>query len=186
MPTCPPSLQIRDAVHADVPAILAIYNDVVTNTTAIYDERESTPEERQAWFEARRSKGLPVLAAELDGEVVGFSTFGEWRGRWGYRYTVEHSVHVRADRRGQGLGRALIEALLPRAAALGMHMMIGHIDSAATVSLRLHEKLGFTTVGTFREVGRLRTGWVSVVAVQKRIQDRGDAPYIRENINKDS
>jgi phosphinothricin acetyltransferase len=162
-------MRIRDATDSDVPAILAIYNDVVANTTAIYDERPSTLDERQAWFEGRRSKNMPVLVGELNGEVMGFSTFGEWRSRWGYRYTVEHSVHVRVDCRGKGFGRRLIEALFPRAAALGMHTMIGHIDSAATASLRLHEKLGFKMVGTFREVGRLREGWLNVVAVQREI-----------------
>jgi phosphinothricin acetyltransferase len=162
-------MRIRDATDADVPAILSIYNDVVTNTTAIYDEHPSTLEERQAWFEGRRSKNFPVLVGELNGEVVGFSTFGEWRSRWGYRYTVEHSVHVRADCRGKGFGRKLIEVLFPRAVALGMHTMIGHIDSAATASLRLHEKLGFRMVGTFREVGRLREGWLNVVAVQREL-----------------
>jgi phosphinothricin acetyltransferase len=162
-------MRIRDATDADVPAILTIYNDVVTSTTAIYDERPSTLEERQAWFEGRRSKNFPVLVGELNGEVVGFSTFGEWRSRWGYRYTVEHSVHVRADCRGKGFGRKLIEVLFPRAVALGMHTMIGHIDSAATASLRLHEKLGFKMVGTFREVGRLREGWLNVVAVQREL-----------------
>jgi phosphinothricin acetyltransferase len=162
-------MRIRDATDADVPAILAIYNDVVTNTTAIYDERPSTLEERQDWFHARRSRNWPVLVGDLNGAVVGFSTFGEWRSRWGYRYTVEHSVHVRADCRGKGFGRTLIEVLFPRAAALGMHTMIGHIDSAATASLRLHEKLGFKMVGTFREVGRLREGWLDVVAVQREI-----------------
>jgi len=162
-------MRIRDATDADVPAILTIYNDVVTNTTAIYDERPSTLEERQAWFDGRRSKNFPVLVGEFNGEVVGFSTFGEWRSRWGYRYTVEHSVHVRADCRGKGFGRKLIEVLFPRAVALGMHTMIGHIDSAATASLRLHEKLGFKMVGTFREVGRLREGWLNVVAVQREL-----------------
>jgi phosphinothricin acetyltransferase len=162
-------MRIRAATNADLPAILAIYNDVVTNTTAIYDERASTFDERQAWFEARSRHGLPVLVAESDSEVVGFSSFGEWRSRWGYRYTVEHSVHVRADCRGRGFGRALIEALFPRAAALGMHTMIGHIDSAATASLRLHEKLGFRMIGTFREVAQLRNRWLDVVAMQRDI-----------------
>jgi phosphinothricin acetyltransferase len=162
-------MRIRDATNADLQAILAIYNDVVANTTAIYDERPSTLDERQAWFDGRRRHGLPVLAAELDGEVVGFSSFGEWRSRWGYRYTVEHSVHVRADCRGRGFGRALIEALFPRAADLKMHMMIAHIDSAAAASLRLHEKLGFTMIGTFREVARLHDRWLSVVAMQREI-----------------
>lgn len=162
-------MRIREATDTDVPAILEIYNDVVSNTTAIYDERTSTFEERLAWFNARRRAGFPVLVGELDGDIIGFSTFGEWRSRWGYRYTVEHSVHVRADCRGRGFGRALIEALFPRASAMGMHTMIAHIDSAATASLRLHEKLGFTLVGTFREVGRLRAGWLSVVAMQRDI-----------------
>jgi len=161
-------MRIRDATKSDVPAILGIYNDVVTNTTAIYDERPSTLDERQAWFEAR-SKNFPVLVGELNGEVVGFSTFGEWRSRWGYRFTVEHSVHVRADCRGKGFGRQLIEVLFPRAAAMNVHMMIAHIDSAAVASLRLHEKLGFKNVGTFREVGKMRGGWLSVVAMQKEI-----------------
>jgi phosphinothricin acetyltransferase len=160
-------MQLRDATEADLQAILGIYNDVVTNTTAIYDERLSTFDERLAWFNARRNAGLPVLVAALSGEVVGFSSFGEWRSRWGYRYTVEHSVHVRADCRGRGLGHALIEALFPLASAMGKHTMIAHIDSAAAASLRLHEKLGFSLVGTFREVGRLRAGWLSVVAMQK-------------------
>ena len=161
-------MRIRDATKSDVPAILGIYNDVVTNTTAIYDERPSTLEERQAWFEAR-SRNFPVLVGELNGDVVGFSTFGEWRSRWGYRFTVEHSVHVRADCRGKGFGRQLIEVLFPRAAAMNVHMMIAHIDSAAVASLRLHEKLGFKNVGTFREVGKMRGGWLSVVAMQKEI-----------------
>lgn len=162
-------MRIRAAMNADVPAILAIYNDVVVNTTAIYDERVSTLDERQSWFDLRCRHNMPVLVAESEHAVVGFSSFGEWRSRWGYRYTVEHSVHVRADCRGRGFGRALVEALFPRAAALGMHTMIGHIDSAATASLRLHEKLGFETIGTFREVARLHNSWLDVVAMQREI-----------------
>ncbi len=162
-------MRIRDAVVTDLPAILAIYNDVVTNTTAIYDEHPSTLDERQTWFDTRRRKGFPVLVVDLDGATVGFSSFGEWRSRWGYRHTVEHSVHVRSDCRGRGFGGALVGALFPRAAAMGMHTMIGHIDSAAAASLRLHEKLGFEKVGTFREVGKLRDDWLSVVAMQRMI-----------------
>jgi L-amino acid N-acyltransferase len=163
-------MRIRDATDADLAAILAIYNDVVATTSAIYDEHPSTLDQRTAWFDARRRAGYPVLVGEQGGEVLGFSSFGEWRSRWGYRYTVEHSVHVRADCRGKGYGRGLIEALFPRATAMGKHMMMAHIDSAATASLRLHEKLGFVPVGTFREVGRLRAGWLSVVAMQREIE----------------
>lgn len=160
---------IRDARDNDLPEILGIYNDVVLTTTAIYDETVSTLEQRRAWFDARRSQGLPVLVGEEAGEVIGFSSFGEWRARWGYRFTVEHTVHVRADRRGRGYGGALIEALFPRAASMNMHMMIGHIDSAATASLRLHEKLGFERVGFYREVAQKFDRWLDLVAVQKVI-----------------
>jgi phosphinothricin acetyltransferase len=160
---------IRDARDTDLQGILGIYNDVVMTTTAIYDETVSTLEQRRAWFEDRRRQGLPVLVAEEAGDVIGFSSFGEWRARWGYRFTVEHSVHVRADCRGRGHGRALIEALFPRAASMNMHMMIGHIDSAATASLRLHDKLGFERVGFFPEVAHKFDRWLDLVAVQKSI-----------------
>lgn len=160
---------IRDATTADLREILAIYNDVVTTTTAIYDERVSTLEERQAWFEDRRACGMPVLVADSGGDIVGFSSFGPWRSRWGYRFTVEHSVHVRADCRGRGFGRALIEALFPHARALGMHVMIAHIDSEAVASCRLHERLGFELVGTFRQVARKFDRWLDLVVMRREI-----------------
>jgi L-amino acid N-acyltransferase YncA len=160
---------IRDARDSDLQGILDIYNDVVMTTTAIYDETVSTLEQRRAWFDARRSQGLPVLVGEEGGEVIGFSSFGEWRARWGYRFTVEHSVHVRADQRGRGHGRALIEALFPRAAGMNMHRMIGGIDSASTASLRLHEKLGFERAGFYREVAHKFDRWLDLVTVQKAI-----------------
>jgi L-amino acid N-acyltransferase len=160
---------IRDATPADLPQILAIYNDIVLTTTAIYDETVSTLEARSAWFEDRRKHGLPVLVATEGSEVLGFSSFGEWRSRWGYRYTVEHSVHVRADARGRGYGSALVQALFPHAKAAGMHVMIAHIDSAAAASVHMHRKLGFESVGTFREVAHKLDRWLDLVAMQKML-----------------
>ncbi len=160
---------IREANNADLPGILAIYNDVVANTTAIYEDRPSTLEERQAWMDERRAQGWPVLVADVDGQVAGFSTFGPWRSRWGYRFTVEHSVHVHPDYRGKGIGRALIEALFPRAVDLGMHVMIAQIDAEATASLRLHSRLGFRTVGTFHEVAFKFGRWLDLVVMERRV-----------------
>jgi len=163
------AMNIRDATDADVPQILAIHNEVVTNTTAIYDETTSTIEERRAWFEARKSAGWPVIVAVDGAEVVGYASFAEWRTRWGYRYTVEHSVHVRADRRGQGIGRALVEALFPLARAKGMHVMIAGIDAQASASLHMHKKLGFEPGGTFREVGQKFDRWLDLVLLQRTL-----------------
>ena len=120
-------------------------------------------------LDKRQRRGLPVLVAVSEDEVIGFSSFGEWRSRWGYRYTVEHSVHVRANRRGQGVGRVLIEALFPRAAALGMHVMIAQIDSEATVSRHLHQKLGFELVGTFRQAAHKFGRWLDLIAMQRTL-----------------
>lgn len=158
---------IRDATGADVPAILAIHNDVVLNTTSIYDQHVSTLGQRRAWYDDRRKAGFPVLALETGGEMAGYSSFGEWRTRWGYRHSVEHSVHVRADCRGRGYGSALIEALFPIAQQRRVHAMVAHIDSAAEASLHVHRKLGFTVVGTFREVGRMHGRWLDIVAMEK-------------------
>ncbi len=91
-------MSIRSADPRDLPELLAIYNEVVAHTTAIYEDLPSTLEERRRWLDERRAGGFPVLVAEDETGVVGFSSFGPWRSRWGYRHSAEHSVHVRSDR----------------------------------------------------------------------------------------
>ncbi len=171
------TMQIRDATHADLPGILDIYNEVVATSTAIYAVAASTPGERQAWFDVRRAAGFPVLVCVEAGAVLGYSSFGEWRGAWaGYRHTVEHSVHVRAGRRGVGLGQALVEALFPRALEMRMHVMVGAIDAANAGSVRFHQRLGFTEAGRFHEVGRKFDRWLDLVFMQRLLDARGAEP----------
>jgi phosphinothricin acetyltransferase len=111
----------------------------------------------------------PVLVAVDDSGVIGFATFGDFRAWPGYRFTVEHSVHIRADRRGSGIGTQLLGALFPRAAALGKHMMIAGVDAANTSSIRFHERLGFEQAGCLREVGHKFDRWLDLVFLQRRI-----------------
>jgi phosphinothricin acetyltransferase len=158
---------VRPAERTDLPGILAIHNDVIATSTAIYTEVPATLEERSEWFESRRAKGYPVLVAVEGGEVVGFASFGDWRAWPGYATTVEHSVHVRADFRRGGVGRALLEALLLRARELRKHACIGAIDAHNEPSLRLHEKLGFEKVAHFRQVARKFDRWLDLVFVQR-------------------
>ena len=159
---------IRDANPHDLPQILDIYNDVIATSTAVYADRPSTLEERAEWLEARRRRGYPVLVATEGESVLGFSSFGDWRGAWsGYRHTVEHSVHVRADTRGVGVGRQLVEALFPFASAMNMHVMIGAIDAANEGSLRFHERLGFQRAAHFKEVGHKFGCWLDLVFMQR-------------------
>jgi phosphinothricin acetyltransferase len=166
-------MQIRDATEPDMPAILEIYNEVIANTTAVYRELPATLEERIAWWRGRQASGFPLLVAVEDAApgaaatVLGFASFGEFRAWPCYRHTVEHSVHVRADRRGAGVGRALVTALFPRALALGKHVMIAGVDAENTVSIALHERLGFERVARFREVGRKFDRWLDLVFLQR-------------------
>jgi len=161
-------MRVRAADPTDLPAILAIYNEVIVSSTAVYAFDPVTIEDRTAWYEARRALGYPVLVADDAGTVVGFSSFGDWRGAWpGYRHTVEHSVHVAAGLRGRGVGSALVAALLPLARDAGKHVMVGAVDAANEASLRFHDKLGFERVGHFREVGRKFDRWLDLVFVQR-------------------
>jgi len=167
---------VCDARENDLPAILAIYNKVIANSTAVYTQEAATLDERRAWFAARTAAGFPVMVAvDPGGEVLGFASFGGWRGAWpGYRYTVEHSVHVRHDVRRLGIGRVLVESLLPIARRLEKHVMIGGIDAANDGSIRFHERLGFERVAHFREVGHKFGHWLDLVFMQRFL----DAPGV--------
>jgi L-amino acid N-acyltransferase YncA len=168
------NFEIRTAQRADLPQILAIFNEVIANSTAVYFLEPTTLEERTAWFEARERGGYPVLVAMDGADVLGFSTFGEFRGAWaGYRYSVEHSVHVRADRRGRGIGRALVEALFPHAATMGKHVIIGGIDADNAASIRFHQQLGFEKVAHFHEVGHKFGRWLDLVFMQRYLDAQG-------------
>src|SRR5262249_22138984 len=123
------SVIVRDATESDVPAILAIYNEVLATSTAIFSDTPSKLEDRLQWLRDRRALGYPVLVATDESGVLGFASFGDFRSWPGYRHTVEHSVHVRADVRGRGIGRALMRALLERATALGKHVMVAGVDA---------------------------------------------------------
>ncbi len=167
---------VRAAGEADLPGILAIYNDVIAASTAVYTTEPATLEERRTWFAARRAHGFPVLVAAEGDAILGFASFGEWRGAWpGYRYTVEHSVHVRGDMRGRGIGRALVETLIPAALALGKHVMIGGIDARNDASIRFHTRLGFERVACFREVGHKFGRWLDLIFMQRFLDPPGSA-----------
>jgi phosphinothricin acetyltransferase len=159
-------ITIRPADRADLPAILAIYNDAVLHTTASYDLEPITLEQRAAWFEERERKGFPVLAADSGGEVVGFGAYGTFREKPGYRHTVEHTVYVAPGRRGRGVGRALLAELVRLARAQGKHAMIGGVDAENEGSLRFHLALGFVEVGRLREVGHKFGRWLDIIFVE--------------------
>jgi L-amino acid N-acyltransferase len=163
-------MEIRDARESDLAGLVAIYNEVIATSTAVYSDLPVTLDDRRAWWQARTALGYPVLVAHDDSGVLGFSTFGDFRAWPGYRYTVEHTVHVRVDRRGTGVGRELVATLFPRASALGKHVMLAGIDATNAGSIRFHERLGFETVGTLKEVGWKFDRWLDLVFMQRMLE----------------
>jgi L-amino acid N-acyltransferase YncA len=158
---------VRAALEADLPVIVEIYNDAVLNTTAIWNETQVDLSNRTAWFNERRSRGFPVLVSVDDGgHVTGYASFGDWRAFDGYRHTVEHSVYVHKAARGGGIGKALMLALIDRAREAGKHVMVAGIESGNAASIRLHEKLGFRTVGHLPEVGTKFGKWLDLTFMQ--------------------
>jgi len=162
--------QICDATEADLAGLVVLYNDVIATSTAVFSHLPVTLEERRSWWQARTAQGYPVLVARDARGVAGFATFGDFRPWPGYRFTVEHSVHVRADCRGCGVGTQLLRALFPRAAALGKHVMIAGVDASNAASIRFHERLGFTRAGQLREVGYKFDRWLDLLFMQRWIE----------------
>lgn len=168
-------MQIRDAEHRDLEGILSIYNHAVAHTTAIWNDRQVDLGNRQAWLAERQRAGYPVLVAVSDaGDVLGYASFGDWRAFDGYRHTVEHSVYVRVDQQGGGIGRALMEALIQRARDIGKHVMVAGIEAGNRGSIRLHEALGFRQVGLLPEVGTKFGTWLDLAFLQLTLDRRED------------
>lgn len=161
---------IRPAGKADLPAILEIYNDTIAHTTAIYDYTPHTLAMRRDWFLGLQALELPVLVAMDDDRLVGFGSLAPFR-KWGaYKYSVESSIYVASDQRGQGIGAQLLGPLIDAARDRQMHTIIAGIDGKNEVSLRLHARFGFQEVALFREVGFKFGGWLDLVFMQLMLE----------------
>jgi L-amino acid N-acyltransferase len=163
---------IRDARAADLEAINAIYNHYVPISTCTYQEQPETIEARQAWFAAHGPRH-PILVAEDGAEIVGWGSLSPFRGRSGYRESVEDSVYIRNDRHGRGIGSLLLATLIERARSFGYHTIVGGCDAEQAASIALHERHGFVRVAHFREVGlkfgrRLDVVFLQLMLAQER------------------
>lgn len=168
--TASDGVAIRPATAADLPGILAIYNDAVLNTTATYDYEPRTLAQREAWFADHQRDNYPVfVAADAEGRVLGWSSLNPYHSRPGYRFTADNSIYVAADQRGRGVGRRLLAPLLDAARERGLHAIIAVIDADNEVSIRMHAAFGFEPVGRFKEVGFKFGRWLDVVYMERLI-----------------
>jgi phosphinothricin acetyltransferase len=153
-----------DRSHA--PAILAILNDAIVNTTAVWDYVPRPASSMAQWFEQKEARDFPVIGAVDGATLCGFATYGTFRAWPGYKYSVEHSVYVDAKHRRRGVGKALVEELLRHAERQQYHTMIGGIAADNLASLRLHEQLGFVHCGVVRQAGYKFDRWLDLVLMQ--------------------
>jgi phosphinothricin acetyltransferase len=157
---------IRKALEKDVPGILEIYNDAILSTTAVYTYDPHSLALMQQWFKDKQEKGFPVFVAELEQKIAGFASYGPFRPWPAYKHTVEHSIYVHKDFRRQGIAQLLLTALIGQAKADRLHTIVAGIDSENTVSIGLHEKLGFRDVGLLTQVGYKFDRWLDLKFMQ--------------------
>ena len=143
-------------------AILDILNEAIANSTALYEYAPRTPGNIRTWFTEKEAGRFPVIGAEQAGVLVGFATYGTFRARAAYKYTVEHSVYVHKDHRGRGIGKALLLELIAAARQQQYHVLVGGIDIANTTSVGMHERMGFTHAGTVRQAAYKFGRWLDL------------------------
>ncbi|ESU28655.1 phosphinothricin N-acetyltransferase YncA [Flavobacterium limnosediminis JC2902] len=160
------SISIRQATVEDMPSVLKIINHEILNSTSIYDYEPRTLGQQIAIFKEKKDNNFPFIVAEKDEMIVGFGTYGRFRFREAYKFTVEHSVYVHRDYTGNGIGSTLLKELIEIAKLQKLHTMIGVIDSENKGSISFHERLGFKVAGQLKETGYKFDRWLDSVFVQ--------------------
>lgn len=159
------TVQCEQKRHAE--AILAILNDAIINSTALYDYKPRTIEMMAGWFDAKLKGKFPIIGIVDDsGELMGFGSYGTFRAWPAYKYSVEHSVYVDARFRRRGVGHLILKQLIEAARDQDYHLLVGGIDATNTASIALHEKLGFSYCGTIRQVGFKFGRWLDLLFYQ--------------------
>lgn len=160
---------IRHAQERDLPEILAIYNDAIIHTTAVYEWHPQTLEERLEWYQKKQQAGFPVIVCETDRTIRGFATFGLYRNMPGFKYTVKDSVYVHKQHRRKQVGTHLLQEIIKIAANQDFMTMVAEIDSGNDSSKRMHEKVGFKTAGTISKAGFKFGAWLDLAVYQYQL-----------------
>jgi L-amino acid N-acyltransferase YncA len=157
--------------HTHLGQIAAIFNDAILNSTALYEYKPRSPQVMSAWHEAKVKGNFPIIGLLADsGELAGFGSYGQFRVTAAYKYTVEHSIYVATPYRRQGLGKRLLAEVITAAQQQQFHTLVGVIDAENSVSIRLHERFGFSHAGTVRQAGFKFGRWLDVVFYQLLLQ----------------
>jgi L-amino acid N-acyltransferase YncA len=165
-----PSVTIRPATPADIPAITRIYEHAVRHGTASFELEAPDEAEMLRRMRALVDDGFPYIAAEVDGLLAGYAYAGPYRPRRAYRFSVEDSIYIDPGAQRRGVGRALLEHLIEACEHRGFRQMVAVIgDSAQTPSIELHRAAGFRMVGAVENVGYKFDRWLDSVVMQRAL-----------------
>jgi L-amino acid N-acyltransferase YncA len=163
-------LSLRPAIAADIAAITRIYAHAVQHGTATFEIEPPDEAEMARRLHALLANGYPYLVAERAGSVAGYAYAGPYRARPAYHWSVEDSIYVAPDFQRQRVGSQLLASLIEAAERRGFRQMIAVIgDSAQTPSIAVHERAGFTHIGTLRSVGFKHGRWLDTVLMQRAL-----------------
>lgn len=164
-------INIEDASTIHLPGILEIVNHAILETTAVYDYNPKSLADMELWLQEKQDNNWPVIVALQDNAVLGYATFGTFRSKEAFKYTVEHSVYINDKATGKGLGTLLLNKLIAVAKAHGHHTMIGCIDADNKGSIAFHERFGFTGCGIIKAVGFKFNRWLDMQLMQLILND---------------
>ncbi len=154
------------ATEADLQGIMAIMNHNILHSTAVYDYEPKSETEILQWYNEKAGAGWPVIVAKEENKVMGYGSYGTFRFKDGFKFTVEHSVYVAEDQHGKGVGNVLIQELISLAKQQRYHTMIGCIDADNAGSIAFHKKYGFTEAGILKESGFKFGKWLDLLFMQ--------------------
>jgi L-amino acid N-acyltransferase YncA len=161
------SMRIISCDRSRAGAILAILNEAIENSTALYEYRPRTQASMDAWFAAKEQARYPIIGViDAADRLLGFASYGAFRAWPAYKYSVEHSLYVERAQRGRGIGKLLLGELIASAARQDYHMLIGGIDAQNEASVALHRRLGFEPCGHVRHAGFKFNRWLDLLFYQ--------------------
>jgi L-amino acid N-acyltransferase YncA len=151
---------IREANSSDLEAISQIWNYYILHTTYNYDSEPKDMAFFEEWLKSRTELNYPIFVLVVDGGLVGYATYGQFRTRIGYRFSMEHGVYIAPGKQGKGYGKTLMLKIMEKAKLDGHHSLTAGIDASNFESIAFHQKFGFKEVGVFKEIGFKNGQWL--------------------------
>ena len=164
-------LRVRPATADDADAICRIYNQGIEDRVATLETGRRTPAERRQWLTARGPRHPVIVAEDTDGAVLGWGSLNQFNAREAYRFVADFSIYVERGARGRGVGRAMLTRLIELAREHGYHKLVLSAFPTNASGMALYTRLGFRTVGVYREQGRLDGQWVDTIIMEKLLDE---------------